>query len=141
MTDITSGGRCKGELFERGRRSPSFGQKPCNPGDTPCRHAPLNAQPRCRDRTLVIRREFTRWQLTEDHMNKPYLDAFTVNEGISNQPSRKKQFYWTRIGAAFPTKQGSIIVTLDAMPAPMDGKYKIVLLPPKQKDDQLETDA
>lgn len=57
------------------------------------------------------------------------LDALTVRE--SNGKS-----YWTRIGVAFPAKQGlGWSIMLDAMPASVDGQYKIVLREPTPKDD------
>lgn len=43
--------------------------------------------------------------------------------------------YWFRIGRAFPNKNGSIAIRLDAMPAPVDGQYRIVLFPPDEKMD------
>ena len=45
----------------------------------------------------------------------------------------KGKTYWTRIGVAFPTKNGGLSVTLDALPASDDGKYKICLFKPKEK--------
>jgi hypothetical protein len=56
------------------------------------------------------------------------LDALSVRE--SNGKS-----YWTKIGVAFPTKDGSgWNVLLDAIPAPTDGQFKISLMVPKQRD-------
>lgn len=56
------------------------------------------------------------------------LDAMTVRE--SNGKS-----YWTRIGVAFPAKQGAgWTVLLDAVPASVDGQYKIMLREPLPKD-------
>ncbi len=56
------------------------------------------------------------------------LDALCVRE------SNDKSFF-TRIGVAFPAKQGpGWTVLLDAMPASTDGQFKIVLrepLPPR----------
>lgn len=55
------------------------------------------------------------------------LDALTVRE--SNGKS-----YWTRIGVAFPAKDGSgWTVLLDAMPAPTEGQFKILLREPKDQ--------
>jgi hypothetical protein len=57
------------------------------------------------------------------------LDALTVRE--SNGKS-----YFTKIGVAFPAKSGSgYSVLLDAMPAPTDGQFKILLMVPKPRDD------
>jgi hypothetical protein len=56
------------------------------------------------------------------------LDAMTVRE--SNGKS-----YWTKIGVAFPAKTGAgWTVLLDAVPAPTEGQFKIMLrepLPPR----------
>ncbi len=58
------------------------------------------------------------------------LDALTVRE--SNGKS-----YWTKIGAAFPNRNGSgYIVRLDAMPASVDGQFAIHLREPKPRDDR-----
>jgi hypothetical protein len=58
------------------------------------------------------------------------LEAMTVRE--SNGKS-----YWTKIGVAFPAKQGEgYTVLLDAMPAPVEGQFKILLrepLPPREQ--------
>ncbi len=57
------------------------------------------------------------------------LDALTVRESGDKS-------YWTRIGVAFPAKQGGgWTVLLDAMPAPVDGQYKIILREPLPRDD------
>lgn len=61
------------------------------------------------------------------------LDALTVRE--SNGKS-----YWTRVGVAFQSKDGDgWNVLLDAMPAPTDGQFKIMLRPPKQDSRQAST--
>jgi hypothetical protein len=63
------------------------------------------------------------------------LDAMTVRE--SNGKS-----YWTKIGVAFPAKQGDgWSVLLDAMPAPVEGQFKILLrtpLPPRDGQQQTQ---
>lgn len=57
-------------------------------------------------------------------------DALTVRE--SNDKS-----YFTKIGAAFPNKDGKgWTVLLDAMPASNDGQFKIMLREPLPKDDR-----
>lgn len=44
--------------------------------------------------------------------------------------------HWTKIGAAFPNKQGEgYTVVLDAIPAPEEGQYRISLFVPKPKED------
>lgn len=53
------------------------------------------------------------------------LDALSVRE--SNGKS-----FWTKIGVAFPSKDGSgYSVLLDAIPAPTEGQFKIMLRPPQ----------
>jgi hypothetical protein len=55
------------------------------------------------------------------------LDALTVRE--SNGKS-----YFTKIGVAFPAKSGNgYSVLLDAVPASVDGQYKILLTEPKER--------
>jgi len=56
------------------------------------------------------------------------LDALSVRE--SNGKS-----YFTKIGAAFPNKDGKgWSVLLDAVPASVDGQYKIMLREPLPKE-------
>lgn len=58
------------------------------------------------------------------------LDALTVRE--SNGKS-----YFTKIGAAFPNKDGKgYTVLLDAVPASNEGQYKIMLREPLPKDGE-----
>lgn len=58
------------------------------------------------------------------------LDALCVRE--SNGKS-----YFTRVGVAFANRDGKgFSVLLDAMPAPTDGQYKIMLREPLPKDGQ-----
>ena len=53
------------------------------------------------------------------------LDALTVRE-------TNGQSYWTRIGVAFPNRNGpGFMVKLDAMPASTDGQYVIHLREPR----------
>lgn len=55
------------------------------------------------------------------------LDALSVRE--SNGKS-----YFTKIGAAFPNKSGNgFSVLLDAIPASVDGQYKILLREPQER--------
>lgn len=64
------------------------------------------------------------------------LDALAVRE--SND-----KFYFTKIGVAFPAKQGpGFTILLDAMPAPTEGQFKILLrepLPPREQQGQRQT--
>lgn len=63
------------------------------------------------------------------------LDALSVRE--SNDKS-----YFTKIGVAFPAKQGpGYTILLDAMPAPTEGQFKILLrepLPPRDGQQQTQ---
>lgn len=52
------------------------------------------------------------------------LDALTVRENDGKS-------YWTRIGVAFPGRDGSFIVRLDAMPPTTEGQYIIHLREPR----------
>ncbi|MFD1104198.1 hypothetical protein [Sphingobium olei] len=57
------------------------------------------------------------------------LDALAVREG------RDRKSFFTKIGAAFPNKDGKgWTVLLDAMPAPVEGQFKIMLREPLPKD-------
>jgi len=57
------------------------------------------------------------------------LDALCVRE--SNGKS-----YFTKIGAAFPNRDGKgWSILLDAMPAPTDGQFKIMLREPLPRDN------
>ncbi|MBS1714206.1 MAG: hypothetical protein JST30_07700 [Armatimonadetes bacterium] len=64
---------------------------------------------------------------------KKHLTAYAVRQ------SENGKSYWTRIGPAFAIKGNGAAVILDALPAPADGKYKIVLFPPKEKPDATST--
>ena len=57
---------------------------------------------------------------------KPAFEAFTVRDG------GKGKSYFTRVGAAWPTKNGGgVTLYLDALP--VDGK--LILMPPKAKQE------
>lgn len=61
------------------------------------------------------------------------LDALTVRE--SNGKS-----YFTKIGVAFASRNGNgYSVLLDAMPAPTDGQFKILLMEPKERSQGTNT--
>ena len=56
------------------------------------------------------------------------LDALSVRENNGKS-------YFTKIGAAFPNKDGKgYTVLLDAIPAPNEGQFKIMLREPLPKD-------
>jgi hypothetical protein len=57
------------------------------------------------------------------------FDALAVRE--SNGKS-----YFTKIGAAFPNRNGGYSVVLDAIPAPNEGQFKILLVVPKPREGQ-----
>ncbi|MFN7137798.1 MAG: hypothetical protein ACK4UN_00510 [Limisphaerales bacterium] len=59
---------------------------------------------------------------------KQHFNAYTVRE------DSKGKDRWTRIGIAFPRDNGGMIVFLDAVPAATEGRYKIVVQPPKAVD-------
>jgi hypothetical protein len=61
--------------------------------------------------------------------NKPAFEIFVVREG------RNKKSYFTKIGAAWPTKSGSGY-NADLIALPVDGKF--ILLTPKDKEDASE---
>lgn len=58
------------------------------------------------------------------------LDALSVRENNGKS-------YFSKIGAAFPNKDGKgYSVVLDAIPAPVDGQFKIMLRVPLPKDGE-----
>jgi len=57
-----------------------------------------------------------------------YKEVFTIVESGQGEQSKKR---WLRIGTAFPNKDGSINVILDAFPT--NGKLNI--RDPKERDD------
>jgi hypothetical protein len=59
-----------------------------------------------------------------------YLNVFTVEEYESNGKTQKK---WTRIGAAFPHKEG-MGFSIELRAFPVDGR--LVVLPPDPNDDR-----
>lgn len=61
------------------------------------------------------------------------LDALSVRE--SNGKS-----YFTKIGVAFPSRNGNgYSVLLDAIPAPIEGQFKILLMEPKPREGGNQT--
>lgn len=66
-------------------------------------------------------------------MTATRYEAVAVREYERNG---EKKSSFTNIGVAFPMKErDGFTVRLHAMPAPVDGEYSILLLPPKLKDD------
>jgi len=59
-----------------------------------------------------------------------YLNVFTVEEYESNGKPQKK---WTKIGAAFPHKEG-LGFSIELKAFPVDGR--LVVLPPDPSDDR-----
>jgi hypothetical protein len=62
--------------------------------------------------------------------SSPYLNVFTVEEYERNGKTGKK---WTKIGAAFPHKEG-IGFSIELNAFPLDGR--LVALPPDNNDDR-----
>ena len=59
-----------------------------------------------------------------------YLNVFTVEEFESGGKTQKK---WTRIGAAFPHKEG-MVFSIELNAFPIDGR--LVVLPPDGDDNR-----
>lgn len=54
----------------------------------------------------------------------------------------QEQTAWTNLGVALPNRNGEgYTLLLDAMPAPVDGQYKIVLMPPKEQNQRPDPGA
>jgi len=61
-----------------------------------------------------------------------YYEVTAIREYEHNGETKKS---YTRLGVAFPFKdKDGFTVRLDAMPAPQDGTYTMMLFPPKPKD-------
>lgn len=64
-------------------------------------------------------------------------EAVAVRRYEDRDGNEKSSF--TNIGVAFPMKErDGYTLRLHAMPAPVDGEYSILLMPPRPKDDQQE---
>ena len=64
-----------------------------------------------------------------------YLEAVAPREYTDKNTGEQKSTF-TRIGVAFPFKEKEgFSIQLDAIPAPQEGVYKILLVPPKLKDN------
>ena len=60
-------------------------------------------------------------------------DAVAVRRYTDRQGQEKSQF--TTVGVAFPMKdRDGFTVRLNAIPAPQDGEYVLLLMPPKPRD-------
>lgn len=68
-------------------------------------------------------------------MTLPRLDLLATREYTTSQGETKTSF--TRVGVALPTKRGDgYTLLLDAMPAPVDGQFRLLAMPPKPRDGQ-----
>ena len=68
------------------------------------------------------------------------LDALLARKYTTRDGDEKTAF--TKVGAAFPTRTGDgYSVVLDAMPAPdrESGQYRILLMPPMERDTRDDT--
>src|SRR5262249_30752105 len=61
-------------------------------------------------------------------MSKPYRDVFAITEGDGTE----KKSHWTKIGVAYPNRDGSETAYLDALPV----NGKIMIRDPKPKEAQ-----
>jgi hypothetical protein len=65
-------------------------------------------------------------------MSNGRLEALAVRSYKDSSGQEKASF--TKVGVAFPLKHGEgYQVLLDAMPAPQDGQFKILLKPPQER--------
>ena len=71
------------------------------------------------------------------------LDALVVREYTDRDGNKKSTF--TKIGAAFATRNGGWSIALDALPLPQMGERgletRILLMPPKQDDRPARQDS
>lgn len=67
-------------------------------------------------------------------MSATRYDAIAVR---TYEKDGEEKSSFTNIGVAFPMKErDGFSIRLHAMPAPVDGEYSILLMPPKPRDDQ-----
>lgn len=65
-------------------------------------------------------------------------DAVAVRRYKDRQGNEKSQY--TTVGTAWPMKErDGYTLRLNAIPAPSDGEYVILLMPPKPRDDQRQS--
>jgi len=63
------------------------------------------------------------------------LDVLATREYQTGHGESRTSF--TRIGVALPNKRGDgYTLLLDAMPAPVEGQFKMLLMPPRPRDGQ-----
>lgn len=68
-------------------------------------------------------------------MSSTRYDAVAVRRYTDNQGNDKTAY--TTVGVAFPMRdRDGFTVRLNAIPAPSEGEYVILLMPPKAKDDR-----
>lgn len=68
----------------------------------------------------------------------------TRYDACTGRKDKNGKTYWTKIGAAFPAKEGKegFNIVLDALPMPnADGQAWISLFVPKPRDGQAQTPA
>ena len=69
------------------------------------------------------------------------LNALAARKYTDKQTGEERTSY-TRIGVAWPMKNGDgYTVRLEAMPAPQDGEFVILLMPPKDNQDRQQDNA
>lgn len=56
------------------------------------------------------------------------LDVLLTREYTAGNETKTA---FTKVGVAFPTKNGGYTVKMEAFPAPKDGAYSFVLFPPR----------
>lgn len=67
-------------------------------------------------------------------MSATRYDAIAVR---TYEKDGEEKSSFTNIGVAFPMRErDGFSIRLHAMPAPVDGEYSILLMPPKPRDDQ-----
>lgn len=67
-------------------------------------------------------------------------DAVAVRRYTDGQGNEKTAY--TTVGVAFPMRErDGFTVRLNAIPAPTEGEYVILLMPPKARDDQRQASS
>ena len=73
-------------------------------------------------------------------MTATRYDVLAAREYTDRSGDKKSSFL--KVGVAFPMRdKDGFSLQLEAVPAPQDGVYKLLLMPPKEKDGAIQTSS
>ena len=73
-------------------------------------------------------------------MTATRYDVLAAREYTDRSGDKKSSFL--KVGVAFPMRdKDGFSLQLEAVPAPQDGVYKLLLMPPKEREDKPTTSA